>query len=121
MKAVNADDAISRQEAILQIQKYGVGCFIEEDFSPEQCERFVISKLNSLPSVVPKEKTGYWVDDADKIDAQYGKHSYKCPKCGKYASYFVSGTKVWWDRIKPNFCPNCGEKKQEAEDKNDSN
>ena len=60
-----------------------------------------------------KEKTGKWIDDADKIDAQYGRHSYKCPKCGKYASYFVSGTEVWWDRIKPNFCPNCGEKKQE--------
>lgn len=56
MKAVNADDAISRREAILQIQKYGVGCFIEENFSPEQCERFVISKLNSLPPVMPKEK-----------------------------------------------------------------
>lgn len=62
-----------------------------------------------------KEKIGKWIDEADKIDAQYGKHSYKCPKCGKYASYFVSGTEVWWDRIKPNFCPNCGEKKREAD------
>lgn len=54
--------------------------------------------------------TGYWIDEADKIDAQYGKHAYKCSKCNKYAEYFVSGTEVWWDRIKPNFCPNCGAK-----------
>lgn len=67
-----------------------------------------------------KEKIGKWIDEADKIDAQYGKHSYKCPKCGKYAEYFVSGTEVWWDRIKPNFCPNCGVRmfeSQESEDK----
>lgn len=50
------EDAVSRQEAIKLIQKYGVGCFDAEEFSPEQCERFVISKLNSLPSVTPKER-----------------------------------------------------------------
>lgn len=66
------------------------------------------------------EENGKWIDDADKIDAKYGKHAYKCPKCGKYASYFVSGTEVWWDRIEPKFCPNCGAKmvkSQESENK----
>ena len=48
------EDCISRQEAILQVQRYGVGCFDVEEFSPEQCERFVISKLNSLPPVTPQ-------------------------------------------------------------------
>ena len=71
MKAVNADDAISRQEAILQIQKYGVGCFDAEEFSPEQCERFVISKLNALPSVAPKEKIEWiplkWENDSKMV------------------------------------------------------
>ena len=55
-----------------------------------------------------KEKTGHWIDEADDVDAKFGKHTYKCSKCGKHAEYFVNGTEVWWDRIKPNFCPNCG-------------
>lgn len=46
-------DCISRKEAILQIQRYGVGCLDPEDFSPETCERFVIQKLNELPPAVP--------------------------------------------------------------------
>lgn len=57
-----------------------------------------------------KKKTGKWIDDANKIDAQFGRHTYICSECGKYAEYFISGTEVWWDRIKPNFCPNCGAK-----------
>ena len=61
-----------------------------------------------IKSITQKKKTGYWIDDADEIDAKFGKHTYKCSKCGKHAEYFVSGTEVWWDRIKPNFCPNCG-------------
>lgn len=67
-----------------------------------------------------REKMGKWIDEADKIDAQFGRHTYKCSECGRYAEYFVSGTEVWWDRIKPNFCPNCGchmIKPQESEDK----
>ena len=66
------------------------------------------SRVRELPSVTPNEKTGYWIDEADDIDAQFGKHTYKCSECNNYAEYFISGTEVWWDRIKPNFCPNCG-------------
>lgn len=63
----------------------------------------------------PCEKTGKWIEDANKIDAQFGRHTYICSECGKYAEYFVSGTEVWWDRIKPNFCPNCGAKMEVSE------
>ena len=59
---------------------------------------------------------GHWIDNADKIDAQFGRHTYKCSECGKYAEYFVSGTEVWWDRIKPNYCPNCGAKMEVEND-----
>lgn len=65
-------------------------------------------KICNLPPVTPKEKTGRWREDANKIDAQFGRHTYICSECGKYAEYFISGTEVWWDRIKPNYCPNCG-------------
>ena len=46
-----SEDCISREEAIKQIQRYGVGCFDADDFSVEQCTRFVIGKLNELDSV----------------------------------------------------------------------
>lgn len=51
-------DAISRSEAIKMVQKHGVGCLDADDFFPEQCERFVINRLNELPSVKPKPKNG---------------------------------------------------------------
>lgn len=87
------EDCISRQ-AVIDMMNYGI---LEDN-------------IRKLPPVTPKEKTGKWIEDANKIDAQFGRHTYICSECGKYAEYFVSGTEVWWDRIKPNFCPNCGAK-----------
>ena len=72
--------------------------------------------INIFEQLISQQsKTGKWIDEADKIDAQFGKHTYKCSKCGKYAEYFISGTEVWWDRIKPNYCPNCGAKMEVKE------
>lgn len=100
LKQEPCEDCISRQ-AVLKLLSY--------DWSNRPAHKAVES-IRNLPSVAPKENTGKWIDDADKIDAQFGKHAYKCSECGKYAEYFVSGTEAWWDRIKPNFCPNCGVK-----------
>lgn len=44
------EDVISRADAILQIQRHGVGCFDPDEFSPEVCERFVIDLISKLPS-----------------------------------------------------------------------
>ena len=101
------EDCISRQEAIDAVID------LCRHYTPTKSVNhphvdFVIEALQKLPSVTQKENTGYWIDDADKIDAQFGRHTYKCSECGKYAEYFVSGTGVWWDRIKPNYCPYCG-------------
>ena len=61
-------------------------------------------------------KTGHWIDDNEnEIDAQYGKHIYRCSECNKYANDFVGGIEDWWDLEKPNYCPNCGAK-MEKED-----
>lgn len=43
-------DYISREAAILEIQRHGVGCFDPDEFTPEQAERFVISRLKSIPA-----------------------------------------------------------------------
>ena len=43
---------ILKSEAIKTIQQHGVGCFDADDFTPEQCERYVIKLLQDLkPSV----------------------------------------------------------------------
>ena len=47
-------DKIYRQDAILMIQRHGVGCFDQEDFYPEEAERFVISMLEKLPFAEPE-------------------------------------------------------------------
>lgn len=66
LKQQPCEDCVSRQEAILQVQRYGVGCFDAEEFSPEQCERFVIQKLNDLPPVTQKEKTE-WISVSERL------------------------------------------------------
>lgn len=122
------EDAISREEALQALCKavhknddtipcsnQRVSCLWSKTKVQDYAEEIL-----KLPFVTPKEKIGKWIDDANKIDAQFGRHTYICSECGKYAEYFISGTEVWWDRIKPNFCPNCGAKMvepQESEDK----
>lgn len=69
-----------------------------------------------------KPKTGHWIDDNEnEIDAQYGRHLYKCSKCNEYADMFVGGTEDWWDLEKPNYCPNCGCRMIEPQERSEEN
>lgn len=55
---------ISRNEAIKQIQRFGVGSLdFEEGYTPEMAERFVIKLLRELPS----EKSPTWVSVKDRL------------------------------------------------------
>lgn len=85
------DDYISRQAAILQIQRHGVGCFDADEFSPERAERFVINLINELPGVL-QAKTGHWMN-SDIPESMLS----KCSVCG-------------WDlgAYTHKFCANCG-------------
>ena len=57
------------------------------------------------------EKKPHWIDDNEnELDAQYGRHLYKCSECNTYANDHVGGTEDWWDIKKPNYCPRCGAK-----------
>ena len=110
------DDCISRQAVLETIEDCnsdglkGIFCSYNDG------ERFK-AYIKDLPSVTPKEKTGYWIDDNEnEIDAQYGKHLYRCSECDKYANNFVAGLEDWWDIEKPNFCPNCGIKMVEPQE-----
>lgn len=65
----------------------------------------------AIKALEQESEMGYWIDDNEnEIDAQYGRHIYKCSECNEYADKFVAGTEDWWDLEKPNYCPNCGVK-----------
>ena len=81
-----------------------------------------LALIDGIDTLEQQPKTGRWIDDNEnEIDAQYGRHLYKCSECDEYANAFVGGTEDWWDIEKPNYCPNCGcrmvEPPQESEDK----
>ena len=57
------------------------------------------------------------LDHADKIDAEFGRHYYMCPRCNHNADYFIGGTENWWCAEAPNYCPNCGCKMQGRTDR----
>lgn len=93
------DELISKQAVLELIGDY--------DLSMGQ----IVRGIHSLPSIISQPKIGYWVDDNEyEIDAQYGRHHYKCSECNEYADKFIGGTEDWWDLEKPNYCPWCGAK-----------
>lgn len=102
------DNAVSRQD-VLDLAKKGV--LISNGSYKSVCKA-----INELPPVNPTN-TGHWIDDNEnEIDAQYGRHLYRCSKCNEYADMFIGGTEDWWDLEKPNYCPNCGRRMVEPQE-----
>ena len=103
------EDAISRQAAV-------DATWLEPSYTdPLNVLTEVRDRITNLPSVIPTRPRGHWIDTADEINAKYGKHDYKCSKCGKYAERFIAGTEDWWSCVKPNYCPSCGAYMVESE------
>ena len=123
------NDLISRQVVKEQMIKYGfhapdmtVTEFVEDlPSSPDHdgCKdcRWEYQYEN-IPCMQCKQnytdkwqKKPHWIDDNEnELDAQYGRHLYKCSECNTYANDYVGGTEDWWDIKKPSYCPNCGAK-----------
>ena len=102
-------DLISREETLTAFADYVGSGMSMNDFDA------LWDIVVKMPAVNPT-KTGYWIDDNEnEIDAQYGRHLYKCSECNEYADMFVGGTEDWWDLEKPNYCPNCGAKMVEPQ------
>lgn len=93
---------IKLEDAILEIQRNGVGCYDQDDFSPEQAERFVISRLDAVPAAnVRPVVRGRWEYPLGMA------WNYVCSNCG------YGGT----DTVrKRNFCPHCGADMREVDD-----
>lgn len=76
---------------------------IDESENQTECQtlRWVLDVMSELPSVVPKQKVGRWIDIgfSDVV---------KCSKCNEMLDF------------KPNYCPNCGAK-MEVEDEKSNN
>ena len=109
-KIKSTEDVISRQAVIEWLKAKDI-------IKLSSQEEMARKELKALPSVNLQEpKTGHWIDTADEINAKYGKHDYKCSKCGEYAERFIAGTEDWWSCVKPNYCPSCGAAMTESEE-----
>ena len=80
-----AEDCISRQEAISAIQDKYYAHAVGID---------IVDIVAHLPSVIPKAKTGKWIDIGDEGLV------FKCSLCGNK------------NTIESHFCPNCGRRMQ---------
>lgn len=94
----SCEDCISRKVVKEQMIKYG---FKAPDMTVTE---FV---EDCLPSVTPTRPTGKWiVCDVVKFGDFVGTEKYECSKCHHRVGAFKS-----------NFCPNCGARMTESEDK----
>ena len=96
------EDCISREEAIKSMEnirtlnKY----YHPEDNDDETLVSEVIGRLNKMPPVVPKEKTGKWKVQHTNLSHLPSDTIVTCLECGH--------TKSRIDGEILNFCPKCG-------------
>jgi len=64
-----------------------------------------VEYIEQLPAVTPQPKTGHWINE--------GFLSSKCSECGKYA--IIAN----WSKVLSNFCPNCGTKMIEPQERSE--
>ena len=106
-KIVSNEDCISRKAVLSKINEV---CFSKEwlqfraDYGSHGQRDFLINYIEDLPHVTPSQKTGQWLN-GELIPNDITGHWYaECSECGKM-------------RIIDNYCPNCGSKMCESEEK----
>ena len=100
------EDAISREEAINEMSNALKRVFVEHRDIAEKA-------MNKLPPVTPQPKIGHWIEE-EVFD---GEVAYKCSECGGLFE-LENGTPK---DNEYNFCPKCGARMVESEDKKGDN
>ena len=93
---VPATDAISRQAVLDALESIG-------SLDTEADKKYARSVFEALPSVQPKQKTGHWIKTKEQDDAE-PLILWKCSEC------------LTVQRLKTNYCPNCGAKMIEPQE-----
>lgn len=104
-----SDDLIKRNIVIATIGRMYEVCTTRDitDY-----RNLMLEAVEVLPSA--DRPQGEWVDEADKYDASFGIHDYRCSNCNSYADEYIGGHE-WYTAGKPNFCPYCGADMRERE------
>ena len=104
------DDCISRGAVLEQIN-----CWIGSgEYRYTNATHYLTRRVQDIPSVTPKAKTGHWIEK-DDFD---GDVHYDCSECGE-SFCLIDGTPT--DNLY-NYCPICGAKMvepQESEEEDD--
>ena len=101
-------DLIKREDAINVVEE------IETMYLKGQIDLTYPPTIKRLKSIPSAERKGEWIDEADKYDASFGIHDYRCSNCNSYADEYICGHE-WYTADKPNFCPHCGADMRERE------
>ena len=122
-KPIECDDAISREELLKAIDtwdKFGyteTGCFIREpkgDYVPYIHYDDVIKCIKGMPPVTPKQKTGKWEWVQYDYNPKLG--NWNCSECRSVVIECVGKEEKGGIPLY-KYCPQCGAKMQESEDK----
>ena len=97
------DDAISRREAIEAFQMFRE---YESNRSNKEWVDRIETILNQLPPVTPQPKTGHWTDDGH------------CSECGCDVPAYIIDWK-WQKDMDAKYCPRCGTKMIDLQERND--
>ena len=117
------EDAISREELLKAIDtwdKFGyteTGCFVREpkgDYVPYIHYDDVIKCIKGMPPVTPKQKTGKWEWVQYDYNPKLG--NWNCSECRSVVIECVGKEEKGGIPLY-KYCPQCGAKMQESEDK----
>lgn len=94
LEAEPCEDAVKREAVLNTLDAMDKA--LDENRTVEAYKELLKECYKELLPVIPKPRTGKWIDD-------------KCSVCGKGIEDLISSPE-WYRNEEPNFCPNCGAK-----------
>lgn len=103
------EDAISRQEAVEAFQMFRE---YESNRSNKGWVNRIETVLNQLPPVNPQPKTGHWITWKEAGKYIPSETKFECSVCHDAAQTLYNGLDLL-----SSYCPNCGAKMVESQDR----